>query len=108
MNKKIVLYSILIIAIIILSYHTTLYAVRLSQDEYSCKDTSKHWESIFEGIGIRTQVVYGSDFTECIAHCWLRLHKFGNIYEFESTSVKFKDVSADWNVDKVTEGWVLV
>ena len=70
---------------------------------------SKDWERIFEDwFCIMTQVVYGSRWVDgnLSAHCWLRLHKFNNIYEFESTSLRFKNISKHWNINDITKGWI--
>ena len=107
--KKIIIpiVSIIIIICAIQASLTLYQASRYVRHVYDCTDMSKDCEEFFEYLGIRTQVIYGDKLPdELVGHCWLRLHTNIGEFEFESTQLRFMNVSENWNNIKVTEGWI--
>lgn len=74
-------------------YHTSIY----NNSSYNCVDMSVQWKELFEGIGLNTSIMHGSDSDSNIGHAWVAVcFPDGSVYEFESTIARFSKVSDDW------------
>ena len=97
------------IAIVILLLALTRTALSYYQHsrydviDYNCTHMSGDCEEFFEGLGLRTQMVYG-DNRPNNGHAWIRVHTILGVYDFEPTSLSFKNVSENYKNIIVTEG----
>jgi len=70
---------------------------RYDIENYNCLHMSEDWDDFFSTAGINSTIMYGEKILEDgnkTAHCWLRLNLgILGTHEFESTRLKFKDVS---------------
>ena len=86
--------------IIVILFGLYLNAVE-GQREKNCVDASKECQEWFTWYGIESRMVYGSRWKNGtrICHCWLEVDILFWTWEFESTSLRFKDVSKKYEVD---------
>ena len=67
----------------------------------NCVDASSECQDFFDKIGIESRMIYGSPLDkeqEC-GHCWLEVDILFWTLEFESTKLKFEDVSCEYEID---------
>ena len=67
----------------------------------NCVDASSECQDFFDKIGITSRMIYGSplDKNQECGHCWLEVDILFWTFEFESTKLKFKDVSSEYEID---------
>ena len=74
---------------------------------YDCKHMSKDCEIFFEMMGFNTKILLGyNPDNNSNGHCWLLIETAIGNFEFESTDLTFKNVSKDWIVYDVNEGFI--
>ena len=67
----------------------------------NCVDASSECQDFFDKIGITSRMIYGSplDKNQECGHCWLEVDILFWTFEFESTSLRFKEVSSEYEID---------
>ena len=77
-------------------------------DSWICQDFSEECEKYFETHGYPCYFVYGdknSGTDNWTAHIWNIVMVNGEPFEFESTSLTFKKVSQEYNIQHIQEGF---
>ena len=76
--------------------------------DWDCSETSVECEKYFETHGYTCYLVYGDRTDKAgkmYAHMWNIVIIDGKYYEFESTTLEFKDVSSEYNIHMIQEGF---
>ena len=77
-------------------------------DDWDCSETSVECEKYFETHGYTCYLVYGDRTDKAgnmYAHMWNIVIIDGKYCEFESTALEFKDVSSEYNIHMIQEGF---
>ena len=92
---------LIIILVVFIVGASTLTIQRNNFVGKNCVDASSECKDFFDKIGIESRMIYGSplDKNQECGHCWLEVDILFWTLEFESTKLKFEDVSSGYKID---------
>lgn len=91
---------IIIIICIVILLGLYLNAVE-GQKGKNCRTATNECQEWFAQLGIESRMIYGSKWIDGVryGHRWLEVDILFWTWEFESTSLRFKDVSSGYKID---------